>query len=120
MAFFGSIYDAHRLFNHYGIAPGDYFSSWVHNIIKKYTGDADITFEKFEALKETKGFKSIYFIGANLNSDDWKRTLYVNTLDVGTLDFAIREAKKRALIESGRQGVERYFAWYDAAVKQAA
>lgn len=25
--FFGSIYDAHRPFNQYGIAPGDYFSS---------------------------------------------------------------------------------------------
>ncbi|MNE76710.1 hypothetical protein D3C80_1729630 [compost metagenome] len=56
----------------------------------------------------------------HLDSDDWKRTLYVDTLDVGTLDFAISEAKKRALIESGRQGVERYFAWYDASVKQAA
>ncbi|CAI2457052.1 patatin-like phospholipase family protein [Serratia plymuthica] len=244
--FFGSIYDAHRLFNQYGIAPGDYFYSWSRNIIKRYTGNADITFEKFEALKETKGFKSLYFIGSNLNSglrevyshqttprmkvadglrismsfpfafvaknnqlgdlcidggtidnypvrmfdydftasppyidvttqqintrtlgirldsaneiaqaagqsvnktainnlcdftlavvntlldiqtkvhldsDDWKRTVYVDTLDVGTLDFAISEAKKRALIESGRQGVERYFAWYDAAVKQAA
>lgn len=27
---------------------------------------------------------------------------------------------KCARIESGRQGVERYFAWYDTAVKQAA
>ncbi|MEX5716586.1 hypothetical protein IC615_26010 [Serratia ureilytica] len=56
----------------------------------------------------------------HLDSDDWKRTVYVDTLDVGTLEFGISEEKKRALIESGRRGVERYFAWYDAAMKQAA
>lgn len=244
--FFGTLQDAYRLFNQYGIAPGDYFYQWSRDIIKQYTGNPDITFEQFEAMKTAKGFKSIYFIGANLNSgqrevyshrttprmkvadglrismsfpfafvakknvlgdlcidggmidnypvrlfdydfsatppyidstsqrintrtlgirldsasgiaqaagqagprtpvnnlfdftlavanvmldiqtkvhldsDDWKRTVYVDTLDVGTLEFGISEEKKRALIESGRRGVERYFAWYDAAMKQAA
>lgn len=244
--FFGTIQDAYRLFNQYGIAPGDYFYQWSRDIIKQYTGNPDITFEQFEAMKAAKGFKSIYFIGANLNSgqrevyshrttprmkvadglrismsfpfafvaknntlgdlcidggmidnypvrlfdydfsatppyidsfsqrintrtlglrldsageiaqaagqagprtpvnnlfdftlavanvmldiqtkvhldsDDWKRTVYVDTLDVGTLEFGISEEKKRALIESGRRGVERYFSWYDAAMKQAA
>lgn len=244
--FLGSLHDAYRLFNQYGIAPGDYFYSWSRGIIKKYTGNADITFENFEAMKTKKGFKSLYFIGANLNSglrevyshqttprmkvadglrismsfpfafveknndlgelcidggmidnypvrlfdydfsatppyidtasqrinprtlgirldsageiaqaagqpanktalnnlfdfsmalanvmldiqtkvhldsDDWKRTVYVDTLDVSTLEFGISAAKKRALIESGRRGVERYFAWYDAAAKRAA
>lgn len=242
----GYLHDAYRLLNQYGIAPGDYFYSWSRDIIKKYTGNPDITFEKFEAMKAKKGFKSLYLIGANLNSglrevyssqttprmkvvdglrismsfpfafvakgnelgelcidggmidnypvrlfdydfsanspyidsasqrintrtlgirldsaseiaqatgkpasktaihslfdfsmalvnimldiqtkvhldsDDWKRTVYVDTLDVSTLAFGISLAKKRELIESGRRGVERYFAWYDAAAKQAA
>lgn len=244
--FSGYLRDAYRLLNQYGIAPGDYFYSWSRDIIKKYTGNPDITFEKFEAMKAKKGFRSLYLIGANLNSglrevyslhttprmkvvdglrismsfpfafvakgnelgelcidggmidnypvrlfdydfsanspyidsasqrintrtlgirldsaseiaqatgkpasktainslfdfsmalvnimldiqtkvhldsDDWKRTVYVDTLDVSTLEFGISLAKKRELIKSGRRGVERYFAWYDAAAKQAA
>ncbi len=66
--FFGTLQDAYRLFNQYGIAPGDYFYQWSRDIIKQYTGKPDITFEQFEAMKAAKGFKSIYFIGANLNS----------------------------------------------------
>ena len=40
----------------------------VARYYQQYTGKPDITFEQFEAMKAAKGFKSIYFIGANLNS----------------------------------------------------
>jgi NTE family protein len=49
----------------------------------------------------------------HLHSDDWQRTLYVNTLDVKTTDFHISDAKKAALIEQGVLGAERYFKWFE-------
>lgn len=48
----------------------------------------------------------------HLHSDDWHRTIYINTLDVGTTDFDLSEEKKTALVESGRSGVREYFDWY--------
>ena len=49
----------------------------------------------------------------HLHSDDWQRTVYINTLDVGTVDFDISDSKKQALIEEGIIGAERYFAWFE-------
>ena len=49
----------------------------------------------------------------HLHSDDWQRTVYINTLDVGTTDFNLSDATKAALIEQGIQGTEGYFAWFD-------
>ena len=49
----------------------------------------------------------------HLKSDDWQRTVYINTLDVGTTDFDISDEKKAALIEQGIQGAETYFQWFE-------
>ena len=46
-------------------------------------------------------------------SDDWQRTIYIDTLGVKTTDFSLSEAKKKALVESGRKGTQEYFKWYD-------
>ncbi len=43
------------------------------------------------------------------NPDHQSRSVQINTLGVGTLDFNLREATKKALIESGRAGVLKYF-----------
>jgi NTE family protein len=48
-----------------------------------------------------------------LHSDDWQRTVYIDTLGVGTTDFSLSNARKQALLDSGRQGAQAYFAWYD-------
>jgi len=50
----------------------------------------------------------------HLHSDDWQRTLYVNTLGVKTTDSSLTDAKKKALVESGRRGTETYFKWFDS------
>ncbi len=55
---------------------------------------------------------------SHLHSDDWQRTIYIDTLGVKTTDFDIDDEKKHALIESGRKGVREYFKWYDG-VKRA-
>jgi NTE family protein len=50
---------------------------------------------------------------SHLHSDDWQRTVYINTLDVGTVDFDLSDDKKRSLIEEGIAGTERYFDWFE-------
>jgi len=49
----------------------------------------------------------------HLHGDDWQRTVYINTLDVGTLDFDLSDSEKDALIEEGIGGTERYFVWFE-------
>lgn len=49
----------------------------------------------------------------HLHNDDWQRTIYIDTLGVGTLDFHIDAARKEALIQSGKTCTESYFKWYD-------
>jgi len=49
----------------------------------------------------------------HLHSDDWHRTIYIDTLGVGTTDFDLSESMKKKLEESGRKGAEAYFKWFD-------
>jgi NTE family protein len=49
----------------------------------------------------------------HLHSDDWQRTIYVDTLGVGTTDFDLADDTKKALVTSGRGCTEGYFGWYD-------
>ncbi len=47
----------------------------------------------------------------HLHSDDWQRTVYVDTLGIGTTDFGLTKKQKDALIASGKKGAEEYFKW---------
>ncbi|HUI08097.1 MAG TPA: patatin-like phospholipase family protein [Verrucomicrobiae bacterium] len=49
----------------------------------------------------------------HLESDDWQRTVYIDTLGVGTTDFGLSDAKKDELVQSGVDNTNKYFAWYD-------
>ena len=49
----------------------------------------------------------------HLHGDDWQRTIYIDSLGVGTTDFDLSDDRKEALVESGRVNTEKYFAWYD-------
>lgn len=49
----------------------------------------------------------------HLHSDDWQRTVYIDSLGVGTTDFDIDDDTKAALMESGRDGVKNYFEWFN-------
>lgn len=51
----------------------------------------------------------------HLHSDDWHRTIYIDTLGVKTTEFDLAGEKKKALVESGRKGAEAYFNWFDDA-----
>lgn len=49
----------------------------------------------------------------HLHSDDWQRTIYIDTLGIGTTEFSLSQDKKDALKKSGNDGAVRYFEWYD-------
>lgn len=49
----------------------------------------------------------------HLHSDDWQRTIYINTLGVEATDFNITDAKKEQLVEAGRGFTEDYLEWYN-------
>ncbi|WP_309137867.1 patatin-like phospholipase family protein [Paenibacillus sp. SC116] len=67
-------------------------------------------FDYTHALIETiRDFQS----NQHLYDEDWRRTVYVDTLDVKTTDFDITDEEKKALIHSGRTFTEKYFQWFD-------
>lgn len=50
---------------------------------------------------------------SHLHSDDWHRTVYIDTLGVGTTDFDLSDTMKNKLEQSGRKGANLYFDWFD-------
>lgn len=48
----------------------------------------------------------------HLHSDDWHRTVYIDTLGVGTTDFDLSDAKKKKLVASGKKAAEGYLKWW--------
>jgi NTE family protein len=49
----------------------------------------------------------------HLNSDDWQRSVYIDTLGVATTDFDISNKRKKDLLKSGQKGTIEYFKWFD-------
>ncbi len=49
----------------------------------------------------------------HLHSDDWHRTIYIDSLGVKTAQFDLDDETKEALVESGRCYTKAYFKWYD-------
>ena len=45
---------------------------------------------------------------------DWERTIAINTRHVKTTDFDMKDTDKKMLLEEGRKGAEKFFAWFDA------
>ena len=64
----GVIRDTKRLKEQYGWYKGDYFRDWIGKLIKEKTGNSEATFADLEAMKEKRGFKSLYFMGTNLST----------------------------------------------------
>jgi NTE family protein len=49
----------------------------------------------------------------HLHSDDWQRTIYIDTLGVGTTDFDLSDIQKDELVASGQKWTKKYFdEWY--------
>lgn len=58
-----------RLVNDYGWYKGDAFSDWMRGIIRKYTGDPELTFIGLRALakKPDSRFRDLYMVGTDLS-----------------------------------------------------
>jgi len=50
----------------------------------------------------------------HIHSDDWQRTIYIDTCGVGTTDFDLPDSKKKELEASGEKGAAEYFKWFDS------
>jgi len=48
----------------------------------------------------------------HLHADDWHRTVYIDTLGVGTTDFDLNDRRKKDLVASGSKAAEDYLAWW--------
>jgi len=85
--------------------------------------DIDMYLTHEENFKEIKGFfdytKALvntlidFQTNEHLHSDDWQRTVYIDTLGVRAIDFDIPQEKKDALVESGKLYTEAYLEWYN-------
>lgn len=64
----GIIRDTERLIHDFGWYKGDFFRSWIGELIKRQTGNSESTFADIEAMKDKKGFKSMFFMGTNLST----------------------------------------------------
>lgn len=51
----------------------------------------------------------------HLHSDDWQRTIYIDTLGVGSTDFDLEDKIKTALVRSGRTHTQEYLEWFETA-----
>ena len=52
-------------------------------------------------------------LSMHLHSDDWHRTIYIDTLQVSSFDFGIDTPKKEKLVDKAIECTEDYFKWYD-------
>lgn len=55
----------------------------------------------------------------HLHSDDWQRTIYIDTLGVSSINFNIDDDKKKELVESGIKCTKEYFGWFDGDEEKA-
>ena len=67
----------------------------------------------FDYIKALVGTVMDSQLNSHLHSDDWQRTIYIDTLGVGTTDFDLSETMKTKLEQSGRTGADKYFDWFD-------
>lgn len=52
-------------------------------------------------------------LNTHLHSDDWHRTIYIDTLGVKTTEFDLSDERKQALMESGRNATIQYLKWWN-------
>lgn len=48
----------------------------------------------------------------HLHSDDWHRTVYIDSRGVGTTDFDLSSARKKELVASGKDAAKNYLQWW--------
>ena len=72
---------------------------------KKIDNLMDYTFELINTLIDAQD-------NQHLHTDDWHRTIYIDSLRVGTTDFKLDDKEKRALVKSGKKATRDYLKWW--------
>ena len=49
----------------------------------------------------------------HLHSDDWQRTVYIDSIGISSTDFGISDSKKQKLVDSGILHTQKYLEWYN-------
>lgn len=48
---------------------------------------------------------------SHLSGDDWNRTVFIDSLGIGATQFSLSKEQQQALVDSGKQGMQRYLDW---------
>lgn len=64
-------------------------------------------------IKMTLGFMSNMANKVHLHENDWHRTIFIDAKGVKTTDFGLSENKVAELIQSGEEGANEYFKWFE-------
>lgn len=56
----------------------------------------------------------------HLHSDDWHRTIYIDTLGVKTTEFDLSDGRKNDSIKSGSDATTQYLKWWNDTSKDLA
>ena len=110
----------------YDIAPGFIFnhetlgfrldSSATIDSIQNGTGYTPATIDGFKSYAgEILGLLMEAANRRHIHGNDWERTVFIDTLDVGTTQFDISQERIDALMEEGRKGVRKHFEWRNGA-----
>jgi NTE family protein len=67
----------------------------------------------FDYVKALVGTMMESQANSHLHSDDWQRTIYIDSLGVKTTEFDLSDAKKKKLEESGAKGARDYLTWFN-------
>ena len=80
---FGIVRDTKRLIEEYGWYKGDYFRDLMADLIKRKTGNGEMTFAQLAA---TQKYREIYLVGADLSTGVSK--LFYNNKETGGMKIA--------------------------------
>ncbi|NPA24868.1 MAG: patatin-like phospholipase family protein [Deltaproteobacteria bacterium] len=100
----GILRDSNRLLTEFGWYKGDFFRNWIGGLIKEKTGNSEATFADIEALKKSRGFKSLYFVGTNLSTSFSEVFSAEHTPRVCVAD-AVRISMSIPLFFAARRGI---------------
>ncbi len=81
-----------------------------HNKIEHFL---DYTIQLIETILDAQDSR-------HLHSDDWHRTIYINTLGVKTTEFDLSDDRKNDLIKSGNDATVKYLKWWNDTRKDIA
>ena len=83
---------------------------FLDHSIEPKAKDIDTLFSYTKALVTTLiDFQN----NVHLHSDDWQRTVYIDSLGISSTDFSISDSKKQKLVDSGILHTQKYLEWYN-------